>query len=157
MNYIIKQLFLKDKRSRVEKFRNILSFASTILEGEHPNIIYDLIYSLGKPYQLKIINDCIMGNSISPDTAFREEHLFFKHANDKYRLRKTDTNGSFINFHQHLRNNTLSPTSTLIYTFPWSNERLRNAFNNIGGKVGNPWINDSLNHRVTKPSLRFRD
>ncbi|WP_078557212.1 hypothetical protein [Bacillus alkalicellulosilyticus] len=86
MRYIIKQFSSKGKRSRVEKFRNILSLASTILEGELPNTIYDLIYSLGKPYHLKVINDCIMGNSISPETAFREEHLFFKHFNDKYSL-----------------------------------------------------------------------
>jgi hypothetical protein len=147
------KFFSKTKNSKednsADHFKSILSFALEILDSDHPKVIYDLIYSLGKPYQIKLINDCVMGNSLSRDSAPFEEHLFFKHIHKKYSLKKTDISGSYKNYSKPTTKKTLLPNETLIFTFPWHNKRLSDAFSTIGKKVGNPWMHDSLNHRVT--------
>lgn len=138
----------KNKNNNVESFNNILNFAKSILQSDQPQRIDDLIYSLGKPYQFKIINMCIKGKPLSRNSAFNFEHLFFRNDAKKYQFIKVNSAGDFINYNESLIGKKIHPDSSLIFTFPWNKNRLSDAFNHIGETVQNEWKFDPLNHRV---------
>lgn len=141
-----KSKFTKSENER-QMFTNILSNAKKILDGEHPERIYDLINSLGKPYQFDLINRCIKGKPIDNHNASFIEHLFFKNSFEHYKLILTDNDGAMINYSSS-KDKVVLPSKNLILTFPWDETRLLDAFNNIGEKVGNEWKQDPMNHRV---------
>ncbi|WP_338473335.1 DUF6710 family protein (plasmid) [Niallia sp. XMNu-256] len=132
----------------LQNYKNILFVATTILESDNPHRIYDLIYSLGKPYQFEVINMCIKGKPLSRDSAFCIEHLFFKNGNKHFQFKKTDETGNSINYTSCKKKTTIHPSDSLIFAFPWKTSRLLDAFNNIGEKVGDKWKQDPLNHKV---------
>lgn len=43
----------------------------------------------------------------------------------------------------------ISPSSHLVFTYPWDQKRLLDAFLNVGEAVDNKWKHDPLNHIVT--------
>lgn len=142
------------KREKINKdiasFNNILSVANKLLESNAPSRLYDLIYSMGKPYQLEVINSCIKGKSLSTDKSKDIEHLFFENNCKYYRFIKEDETGrNFINYSSCSKEYKIHPSESLIFTFPWEEKRLIDAFINIGEKVGDKWKHDPLNHRVT--------
>lgn len=141
--------FIIKNRKPNKEFENILSMATKIMKSEYPERIYDLIYSLGKPYQFEIINKCIKGNPISQDNWYYYEHLFFKSCYDKYRLIKEDNNGALLNYTSFTEEKYLDPSNHLIFAFPWHQNRLSDAFENIGEKVDNKWKHDPFNHKTT--------
>lgn len=134
------------------EFSNLLSTAKTILEGEHPEKIYDYIYMLGKPKQYQLIIDSVRKNMVSHDFFGRIECLFFK-KKSIYKFIKYSTKGEWENLVlnkecdsvQSLR---LDPKKTLIFPFTWNGNRFRSAFLRIGSDVGNPWEFDVNNHIV---------
>lgn len=138
----------KDTNSKPNNdFEKIMSFAKKIVESEHPLRIYELVYSLGKPYQFEIINMCIKGKPISNELYPFIEHLFLKNNYKNYKLYKENEEGKVINYTSVI-DKKIHPSEFLIFAFPWNEDRLMNAFNDIGVKVDNVWKNDSLNHRV---------
>ncbi|WP_066418251.1 DUF6710 family protein [Sutcliffiella cohnii] len=135
------------KKKNIKEFNNILSFATSILNSSNPKRIYEVMYSLGKPYQFKLINDLLKDNTVS-NNALAIEHLFLKKSKDNYRFILTNENNEIINYSTHIGNRVVHPSETLILALPWNIDRLYNAFQNIGRNVGVPWENDDLNHRV---------
>ncbi|RHW36015.1 hypothetical protein D1B31_18170 [Neobacillus notoginsengisoli] len=131
-----------------ENFQSIMFVANSLLKSDSPSRIYDLVYALGKPYQFDVINKCIKGTPLSRDSAFAFEHLFLKNSNENYRFMKDDSTGRLINYSNRLTRTTINPSNSLIFSFPWHLNRLCDAFENVGEKVGSKWEVDPLNHRV---------
>jgi len=137
-----------DEEDKLHQFNNIMNSAKEIINSGKGHLLKDIIYTLGKPYQFKVINDCLKGDKIK--TLKDPEHLFLRHAKDFYQFRKTNEQGEFINYKSIKdTNKKVHPSSHLIFTFPWNlRGRLIPAFLNIGNNVGEPWEHDFLNHKL---------
>lgn len=158
----------EDKRKVDEKigyqkseFYQIMRYATSILEINSREArlkrINDLIITLGKSHQMDIINNLIKGNKNDLNDR-KIEKLFLKDYNYKiYSFNQRINNENNLhginnresNHSKENSNRTLHPRNSLIFTFPWNDDRLIEAFCNIGKNVGEPWENDDNNHEMT--------
>lgn len=126
-------------------FNSIMDFSKIILESQYPERIFDVIYILGKPKQINRILDSL-SNVRQDNHDCGEQELFISgNALDyQYFFNKPDNV-------ETLETSILeiSPSTHLVFTYPWDQERLLDAFLSVGEAVDNKWEHDTSNHIVT--------
>lgn len=128
-----------------DSFQSIISLAVEILNSPYPNRIYDLIYTLGKPKQFQRILDCMNGQKEDNHDADEEQLFIQGHPSEhNYHFNKPDN----IKFGERFYYD-LDPSKYLVFTYPWNQVRLTNAFLDVGEIVGNKWAHDPANHQMT--------
>lgn len=135
-----------DEDGHTKEFKSILSIANNILESNHPERIYKLIYSLSMEKKAFNINQCLMDNPVDPERYL--DKLFIKEYVTKQKgifgLSKVPTVSI-----ARARSYFISPSDFTVITFPWSWKRMNDALLQIGEQVSNPWEHDPINHQVS--------
>ncbi|GEM05957.1 hypothetical protein HMI01_29450 [Halolactibacillus miurensis] len=114
------------------------------------NRIKDVIYSLGRVHQFELINNIIKktGYQINSNNSIMD--LFFDTNKCNYYFHKLSDSGyEIVNIQDRRDDNSfISPSETLVFSFPWNKQRMIDAFKEIGEAVGNKWEHQPINHKV---------